>query len=90
MIFRPHHIASHSTSRSMYMPSKRSRDNSLEVRLCCVTSRTVICCAFALVNKGRGLPVIAAGCMDGSVRLAYCGSSHGHLTQKNLEVGPDI
>ena len=22
----------------MYMPSKRSRDNSLEVRLCCVTS----------------------------------------------------
>eukprot|EP00581_Thalassiosira_minuscula_P002417 CAMPEP_0183736320 /NCGR_PEP_ID=MMETSP0737-20130205/49026_1 /TAXON_ID=385413 /ORGANISM="Thalassiosira miniscula, Strain CCMP1093" /LENGTH=456 /DNA_ID=CAMNT_0025970287 /DNA_START=109 /DNA_END=1479 /DNA_ORIENTATION=+ len=33
----------------------------------------VICCAFARVNQGRGLPVVAAGCMDGSVKLAYCG-----------------
>ena len=33
----------------------------------------VICCAFAQINRGRGLSVIAAGCMDGSVRLAYCG-----------------
>lgn len=33
----------------------------------------VICCAFAQVNKGRTLPVAAAGCMDGSVKLAYCG-----------------
>mmetsp|Transcript_13871 Transcript_13871/g.25339 ORF Transcript_13871/g.25339 Transcript_13871/m.25339 type:complete len:452 (+) Transcript_13871:231-1586(+) len=33
----------------------------------------VICCAFAQVNQGRGLPVVAAGCMDGSVKLAYCG-----------------
>jgi len=33
----------------------------------------IICCAFAQVNRGRGLPVVAAGCMDGSVKLAYCG-----------------
>lgn len=33
----------------------------------------VICCAFAQVNQGRGLSVVAAGCMDGSVKLAYCG-----------------
>jgi WD40 repeat protein len=33
----------------------------------------VICCAFARVNGGRGPRVIAAGCMDGNVRLAYCG-----------------
>lgn len=33
----------------------------------------VICCAFARVNGGRSPRVIAAGCMDGNVRLAYCG-----------------
>ncbi len=33
----------------------------------------VICCAFPQVNKGRALPVVAAGCMDGSVKVAYCG-----------------
>lgn len=33
----------------------------------------IICCAFGQVNQGRGLPVVAAGCMDGSVTLAYCG-----------------
>mmetsp|Transcript_20031 Transcript_20031/g.43414 ORF Transcript_20031/g.43414 Transcript_20031/m.43414 type:complete len:454 (+) Transcript_20031:56-1417(+) len=32
----------------------------------------VICCAFAQANHGR-LQVVAAGCMDGSVKLAYCG-----------------
>ena len=33
----------------------------------------VICCAFARVNRGRGLQVLAAGCMDGSVKLIYYG-----------------
>lgn len=33
-----------------------------------------ICTAFALVDNGRSFPVVAAGCMDGSVCLAYCGS----------------
>jgi len=32
-----------------------------------------ICIAFAKVDKGRSFPAVAAGCMDGSVRLAYCG-----------------
>ncbi|KAL7518244.1 hypothetical protein ACHAWX_003092 [Stephanocyclus meneghinianus] len=33
----------------------------------------VICVAFAQVDGGRTFPVVAAGCMDGSVCLAYCG-----------------
>jgi hypothetical protein len=33
-----------------------------------------ICCAFASVDSGRSFPVVAAGCMDGYVRLAYCGN----------------
>lgn len=33
-----------------------------------------ICCAFAQLDNGRSFPVVAAGCMDGSVRLAYCGN----------------
>lgn len=33
-----------------------------------------ICCAFAQVDNGRSFPVVAAGCMDGSIRLAYCGN----------------
>lgn len=33
-----------------------------------------ICCAFAQMDNGRSFPVVAAGCMDGSVRLAYCGN----------------
>lgn len=33
----------------------------------------VICSAFAQVNKGRGFPLVAAGCMDGSVTISYCG-----------------
>ncbi|KAL7460071.1 hypothetical protein ACHAXS_000540 [Conticribra weissflogii] len=33
----------------------------------------VICASFAQVNQGRGLPIVAAGCMDGSVRLVHCG-----------------
>ena len=33
-----------------------------------------ICTAFAQVGNGKSFPVVAAGCMDGSVRLAYCGS----------------
>lgn len=33
-----------------------------------------ICTSFAQVDNGRGFPVVAAGCMDGSVLLAYSGS----------------
>ena len=33
----------------------------------------VICTAFAQMEKGRSFPVVAAGCMDGSVCVAYCG-----------------
>jgi hypothetical protein len=33
-----------------------------------------ICCAFASVDSGRSFPVVAAGCMDGYVRLGYCGN----------------
>ena len=33
-----------------------------------------ICTAFAQVGNGKSFPVVAAGCMDGSVRLAYYGS----------------
>lgn len=43
----------------------------------------VICCAFAQVNKGRTLPVVAAGCMDGSVKLAYCGTGLDSGTQND-------
>ena len=44
---------------------------------CCAP---VICAAFAQVNKGRALPVVAAGCMDGSVKLAYCGIESDNIT----------
>ena len=31
----------------------------------------VICCAFARLRQGRGLPVVAAGCMDGEYSLHW-------------------
>ena len=33
----------------------------------------VICSAFAQVNQARGIPLVAAGCMDGSVKIINCG-----------------
>ena len=55
-------------------PGSQSSVKAVDDSIVISCGAPVICCAFALVNKGRGLPVIAAGCMDGSVRLAYCGS----------------
>jgi WD40 repeat protein len=46
--------------------ARRAADESVTVPC----GAPVICCAFARV---RGPPVVAAGCMDGSVRLAHCG-----------------
>jgi WD40 repeat protein len=59
---------------SALAPGSQSSVKAVDDSIVISCGAPVICCAFALVNKGRGLPVIAAGCMDGSVRLAYCGS----------------
>lgn len=50
----------------------------------------VICTAFAGENRGRALPVVAAGCMDGSIRLASCdksdeGASGADLVLRTVE-----
>ena len=49
--------------------SKKAVDDSIKVGC----GAPVICTAFAQVNKGRGCPLVAAGCMDGSVRIIHCG-----------------
>lgn len=59
---------------SSLAPGSQSAVKAVDDSIVVSCGAPVICCAFALVNKGRGLPVIAAGCMDGSVRVAYCGS----------------
>lgn len=69
---------------SALAPGSQSSMEAVDDSIAISCGAPVICCAFALVNKGRGLPVIAAGCMDGSVQLAYCGTMEfnapgGHL-----------
>mmetsp|Transcript_4959 Transcript_4959/g.6860 ORF Transcript_4959/g.6860 Transcript_4959/m.6860 type:complete len:443 (+) Transcript_4959:45-1373(+) len=51
--------------------SKKAVDDSIKV----ACGAPVICSAFAQVTKGRGspLPLVAAGCMDGSVSIIHCG-----------------
>jgi len=49
--------------------SKKAVDDSIKVGC----GAPVICTAFAQVNKGRGWPYVAAGCMDGSVTIIHCG-----------------
>lgn len=55
---------------SALAPGDESSAKAVEDAVCVPCGAPVICCAFAQV---RGLPVVAAGCMDGSVKLAYCG-----------------
>ena len=59
---------------SALAPGSQSAVKAVDDSIVISCGAPIICCAFALVNKGRGLPIIASGCMDGSVRLAYCGS----------------
>lgn len=54
-------------------PGDESSSNAVANSITISCGAPVICCAFAQVSKGRTLPVVAAGCMDGSVKLAYCG-----------------
>lgn len=49
--------------------SKKAVDDSIKV----ACGAPVICSAFAQANKGRGSPLVAAGCMDGSVIIIHCG-----------------
>ena len=49
--------------------SKKAVNDSIKVSC----GAPVICSAFAQGNKGRGCPLVAAGCMDGSVRIIHCG-----------------
>ncbi|KAL7552119.1 hypothetical protein ACHAWF_015337 [Thalassiosira exigua] len=58
---------------SALAPGEDSSVKAVEDAVAVSCGAPVICCAFAQVEKGRGLPVVAAGCMDGSVKLVYCG-----------------
>mmetsp|Transcript_5769 Transcript_5769/g.12693 ORF Transcript_5769/g.12693 Transcript_5769/m.12693 type:complete len:452 (+) Transcript_5769:74-1429(+) len=58
---------------SALAPGEESSAKAVNDSITIPCGAPIICCAFAQVNQGRGLPVVAAGCMDGSVKLAYCG-----------------
>lgn len=49
--------------------SQKAVDDSIKVGC----GAPVICAAFAQVNQGRGCPLVAVGCMDGSVSIIHCG-----------------
>lgn len=50
----------------------------------------MICTAFAQVHQGRSYPVVAAGCMDGSVLLAYCGLDLDSKDGKDRILKPEV
>ncbi|KAL3823824.1 hypothetical protein ACHAXA_004096 [Cyclostephanos tholiformis] len=55
-------------------PGSNSSINAVRDSIRVYCRAPIICCAFARVNQGgREMPVIAAGCMDGSVMAVYCG-----------------
>eukprot|EP00804_Cyclotella_cryptica_P024726 CCRYP_001714-RA/>CCRYP_001714-RA protein AED:0.05 eAED:0.05 QI:21/1/1/1/1/1/3/569/332 len=59
------------------------------IRIPC--SGPVICVSFARVDNGRAFPVVAAGCMDGSVCLAYCGLDLDAATEsKDRVLRPEV
>ena len=50
----------------------------------------VICCGFArVIDGGREMPVIAGGCMDGSVKVVYCGTMTGSSSSSGEAEGTD-
>ena len=56
---------------SALAPGDESSAKAVEDSISIACGAPVICCAFA--QQGKSVPVVAAGCMDGSVKLAYCG-----------------
>ncbi|KAL7540379.1 hypothetical protein ACHAXR_010073 [Thalassiosira sp. AJA248-18] len=55
---------------SALAPGEESSVKAVDDSITIPCGAPVISCAFA---QGRGFPVVAAGCMDGSVEFAYCG-----------------
>ena len=54
-------------------PGEESSIKAVQDSIKIACGAPVICAAFAQVNKGRGYPLVAAGCMDGSVKIMHCG-----------------
>ena len=54
---------------SALAPGDESSTKTVEDAIEIPCEAPVICCAFATFNQRRGLPVVAAGCMDGEYAL---------------------
>ncbi len=71
------------------VPGDEASSNTVANSITISCGAPVICCAFAQVNKGRTLPVVAAGCMDGSVKVVYCGIESDSTMDRILESNGD-
>lgn len=69
-------------------PGESSSIKAVDESITIPCGAPVICCSFAQIGQGKRLSVVAGGCMDGSVKLAYGDQLDGDRSKKeDVDVG---